>query len=377
VIAHDHTIDGNLVTINIYAVSDPMQFSFSVSELIGQLPAGLYDVEVLLNGVETILTTFTVFPYTPPSLIWDEDERLTDDDLSDSAPKSTWHDGEIHLLWNHSYDCMVRHGVFDSTGLHDLENIASCPTGSGPGVVSFEDTLFGFYAQGQYPVYNLFGKAIDPAAAQFQLTFGDDLYDRYGAAALIYEDALHLFWKRWVETGYRHVFHRTYDGQSWSDGVFVTEDYYFDTRPTAAVYNGEIYLFYLGGSQFRTFDGASWSDATLLFNGGDGNVTPAACTLNGFLFLLFRYDGQMYYKRFDGSEWTAARKVPSAPADEPRDLECIASEDELYLFWGSYYSWPRSELFAKRAVPEPNQMLFMATAIVVLAQLKRRRRTRS
>jgi hypothetical protein len=223
----------------------------------------------------------------------------------------------------------------------------------------------------------LFGKAIDPAAAQFQLTFGDDLHERYGAAALTYEDALHLFWKRWVQTGYRHVFHRTYDGESWSDGVFVTEDYYLDTRPTVAVYNGEIYLFYLGGSQFRTFDGASWSDATLLFNGGYENVTPAACTMNGFLFLLFRYDGQMYYKRFDGSEWAAARAVPSAPADEPRDLECIASEDELYLFWGSRYSWLRSELFAKRAVPEPNQMLFMATAIVVLAQLKRRRRTRS
>jgi hypothetical protein len=362
ILGHGHAILGNIITIHLYTEEDPWgSWWFSVTEQIGELSEGEYEVLAVVHEQmappETIATaTFWVFPATPATLEWGPDVELTNDDLSDSAPAAAVYGGKIHVLWNHSYGGEIRHGLLDSAGWHELGSVADCPTGSGPSIVAFRDSVYAFYPQGEYPVYHLFGKTIIPDSPQFQLTFGN-VFDRYGAAAVVYQDALYLFWKRWVSTGYRHILYMTFDGQSWSQQQTITDDGYLDSRPAVAVYDNKLFLFYRNGASFRTFDGSDWSDESSLVTGADENITPAVCTSGNKLYLFLRHNGQLYYKQFNDSTWTAARPIPSSPADEVRDLASVANNGRIYLLWGSYYSWSRSELYCKDATSREYQMI--------------------
>jgi len=360
ILSHEHTILGNLIRISLYVEVDPWSsIWFDLTEQIGQLSEGEYQIEVVVYEQSVppdIIATmgFRVFPFTPATLNWGSDSKLTDDSLSDSAPAAAMYNGEIHVLWNHSYEGEIHHGVLDCAGWQNFGYVKDCPSGSGPAVVTYGDTLYGFYPQGEYPIYHLFGKKINPSSEQFQLTTGD-VYDRYGAAAIVYRDVLYVFWKRWVGSGHRNILYRIYSGQNWSDEVTIADDGYSDARPSVATYGDKLFLFYDGGKKFRTFDGSVWSSEVSSVMGTVETITPAVSTFDNSLYLLLRHGGQVYYKRFDGSTWTAARLVPTSSSDEIRDLASLTNDDVFYMFWGSYYSWSSSELYAKRAIAMNDQ----------------------
>ena len=284
---------------------------------------------------------------TVPQLIWGPDMRLTYDEVSDSAPAMAVHDTELHVLWNYSYDGEIRHATLDHDVWQSLGTVAACPTGSGPGIASYSEGLYAFYAEGSYPVYHLFGRNLTDGSPSFALTNGD-VYDKYGAAAIVYQGTLYVFWKRW-NAGPRYILYKTFNGNAWSDAHTVANDEYGDARPAVAVYDGQLYLFYRGGGKYRTFNGISWSDENVLTAHTYGNITTAACEYCRALYVFFVSGGEVRYRRFEGTRWGPLRRVPASPPDEVRDLAVASHNGKLHLLWGSWYSWSRSELYAKVA----------------------------
>ena len=328
---------------------------------LGELPEGSYEVDASARKVSgslwrnTAAAVFEVVSGEGRELCWAADTQLTYDDLSDSAPSAASCAGKVHFVWNHSYEGEVRHGVLsDITGWQDLGPVADCPTGSDPCVVEYRGALYAFYVRGWSPYYYIFGRVIceSPSVAgvgdnEFPLTRGFAL-DRYGAAAVVYNGILHVFWKS-LFLSQRYISSKTFDGNTWSDRKTVTIDGPWDGSPAVAVFDDQLFLFYGGGGRYRTFDGTSWSEENSWMPSTDGNTTPAACVFDGALHVFFLHHGKIFYKSFDGSTWSSICSVPSSPKDEPRDLACAANNGKLYLFWGSHYSSPRSELFCTTA----------------------------
>jgi hypothetical protein len=279
------------------------------------------------------------------SVQWRIDQRLTYDDRSDTAPANVVHDDDLHVLWNHSYEGEVRHAVLLDHTLVGAGSIADCPTASGPTAASFFDSLYTFYPQGTYPVYHLMGRNLSDTSATFELTSGD-VYDRYGAASVVYDDRLYVFWKRW-DGGPRYILYKTFDGTEWSEESTIADDEHNDGRPAVAVYDGRLYLFYRSGARYKVFNGSSWGPETELAKCAHSGTTPAACTYGKKLYVFFPRDEKIFYRTFDGSRWQSARPVPTSQPAEVRDVAATVYHGTLYLLWGSWYSRSSSELYAK------------------------------
>jgi hypothetical protein len=343
-----------------YGVVTPWALTGSVGllftgtyEVVATLYAGPYPGYPIAGPTLVCGFAVTPDPSGPPALTWYAETPLTQDDLSDSAPAMALHNGELHVLWNRSYGGEVHHGVLDPVALTllDLGAIADCPTGCGPGTASYGGSLYAFYAQGDYPNYQLFGQNLSDGSGPFEL---DNGFVRYGAASVVYADKLYVFWTKWIG-GPRYVLYRAFDGNTWSAAVTVANDDYSDARPAVAVFNGQLYLFYRSGERYKVLNGMSWSDELTLVDGTDVNITPAACAYNGLLCVYFRLRGQLACRRFDGGSWSCLEPVPASPVDEVRDIAAAVRGGRTYLLWGSYYSWPRSELYVK-PTPAPGDL---------------------
>jgi hypothetical protein len=357
VAGYEFTQTGDTLTFTLHTVLNAgANLYFDTVESVPPLPEGDYTVQAIMveppDVNEVIASTdFHVFPYSESRLVWNADVPLISDCANpDPAPSAATHEGQLYVAWNDGSDGGAAIGILSPAGLEDLGLVADCAIDCGPGLASYKDVLYSFFAQGADGIYHLYGKPVNPAGPAFQLTYGD-VYDAVGARAVVYRDTLHVFFMRRL-SGVWHILTLAFDGTTWSDETIITA-VTDDARPAVTVFDDRIYLFYDNGTRYQTFDGIAWSSEYELTMPYDWGITPAAATYGNLLYLFFRYStmewDRVYSKRFDGDVWTAARAVPTTFPYWVDDLGCAVHDGELHLLWGSTTAWPSCGVFVKQA----------------------------
>jgi hypothetical protein len=118
----------------------------------------------------------------------------------------------------------------------------------------------------------------------------------------------------------------------------------YETGPSAAVYNGELYVFWQGQAPpdniwYSAFNGTSWTSQTELKTVEPFNSSIAGLAVyNSDLYLSWLTDSfTIDYSDFNGSTWSSAATVPSAQSKnfESSDVPLAVYNDDLYVSWES------------------------------------------
>ncbi|GIH03913.1 hypothetical protein Rhe02_19800 [Rhizocola hellebori] len=155
--------------------------------------------------------------------------------------------------------------------------------------------------------------------------------------AVTYNSAEYLF----IRSSSDLVHVNRFDGFSWS-GYTQLPGRQTRVAPTAAVYNGFLYLFVTdnaGGGKIcvNRFDGSSWSGYSEVPGNGRAFLSMGTATDGQFLHLFHvgtsdRNANTIYFSRFDGSFWTPHAEVPPFRAQTRAGVSANFANGSLYMF---------------------------------------------
>ena len=335
-------LDGDTISVTLQLphggpFCNPVVVPWSVTVVVGPIPAGDYSVVtsvVDMYGNPTHLgpdeaCTLTVAEGCAGTVAaWSDEIGLLDDDVADQRPFMTVHDDELHLAWRR--EDVFRYGVLSGHTLNDLGPLADAPSSmrASAALASYQGSLFAFYPGDT----ELYGRNLTDGSPEFSLTLC--CLSNTGPATVVHGDLLYVFWADGNALGYQ-----TFDGTTWSRTQIVVPSGGLSERPAVASFQGQLYLFYVGGSSYRVFDGIVWSDEQDIPDVA-ALAVPAACVYDGTLRLFYSQSGvDGYFVRqiaFDGLIWTLLGHVMPA-SGLVRDLAAAVQGDRMIVFRGEEF----------------------------------------
>jgi hypothetical protein len=144
-----------------------------------------------------------------------------------------------------------------------------------------------------------------------------------------------------------HIWYSAYDGSTntWSSETTVPSALTnYRTGPAAAVYNGDLYVAWLGQSSpihiwYSAFNGSTWTTQAEVPSAlVHISSTVGLASYKGKLYLAWTGESSpyaVYYSAFDGTSWTAQSSIPSSSSDnyQATDTPLTAFDGNLYASW--------------------------------------------
>jgi hypothetical protein len=196
--------------------------------------------------------------------------------------------------------------------------ISGVSTGTGPGAVVFNNTIYVFY-QGLnsnndndgtlwYVTYN--GTSWSSSATQVPAAAMS-----YSPSAAVFDNDLYVFYQG---SGNDHkLYYTTYSNGAWSNSSTQNSSANMCNSPAATVYNGELYVFFQGVNNgttdnnelwYVTYDGSNWANNVQVSESYVSLVgSPSAVVYNGQLCVIYvnsGYSNSIWYTPYNGS-WSA------------------------------------------------------------------------
>lgn len=136
------------------------------------------------------------------------------------------------------------------------------------------------------------------------------------------------------------------NGVSWSPDKQLTFDLKTDSNPSIVqTLDGKIWIFWASErtGQYEIFykfsadNGVSWSgDTQLTFDSKNANHEPSATpTKDGKIWISWSKNGDIYYKIFNGTTWSAETPLTTHPAWDGQSRIMQAKNERIWVVWSS------------------------------------------
>ena len=151
----------------------------------------------------------------------------------------------------------------------------------------------------------------------------------YGASAVFHDGNQWIFFQGKEKNG--KIEYRIKYKDGWSPH-YAVPDAKLTYSPTAVSYKGKLYLFHRGYSKdliyCKIFDGSKWQDEYTIT---EKNIqsSPSAIVYKDKIYVFFNGKEDLYYKSFDGNNWSSAVKLNAKTLHKPGP---VVYNDNLYVF---------------------------------------------
>ncbi len=306
-----------------------------------------------------ILSLLTVVTGPAQALDWSVDMRLTDDLQWDAGPSVTHtSDGKIWVVWTSARtgNNEIFYKTYDGSVWSNETRLTNDPGRDiNPCVIEAADgkiwVVWNTYRSSLD--YDIYYKIFDGFSWSSDLQLVTTLQDDNNPS--ITQAADGKIWIAWssVRTGDPEIFYKVFDGLSWSTDQQLTVDSNSDDEDPYIVQmmDGKIWVVYSKTAQatgkwgdiyYKTFDGSSWSAETQVTSNPLNDTHPAVMqSVNGRIWVTWDSDRDglnnenIFYKIFDGTSWSPDTRLTNAM--EPDKTPSITQnvDASIWVVWAS------------------------------------------
>ncbi|MFX0197852.1 MAG: TolB family protein [Candidatus Hodarchaeota archaeon] len=154
-----------------------------------------------------------------------------------------------------------------------------------------------------------------------------------------FQNVVHVFWHEGTEDGGFRIFYIKNDGTGWSEALQLTNISFITKNPTVAIDSqNTLYLVWVderdGNKElyYKSYHADQWGPAQRLTVTDSNSESPLLLVdFNDNLHLIwlektkiFPFTNHIYYKRYEGMEWTVEQQLTREPPEPPEELPLMA-----------------------------------------------------
>ena len=321
-----------------------------------------------------ILSLIAVHTEPAKALDWSADIRLTEDLQWDAGPSVTHtSDGKIWVVWTSARtgNNEIFYKIYDDSAWSNETQLTNDPEKDIiPCVIEADDgriwVVWNTYRSTMD--YDIYYKVYDGSSWSGDMQLVTELQDDNSPSMAQAADG--RIWVVWssLRTGNAEIFYKVFDGVSWSIDEHLPWDSNSDDEDPCVLQmmDGKIWVVYSktaratgkwGDIYYRTFDGSNWSSESQVTSNLQDDVHPAVMqSINGRIWLTWESDRDgwnnqnIYYKIFDGTSWTPDTRLTIAM--EPDKTPSITQNVDatIWIVWSSQRIQDQLDLYYRRGM---------------------------
>jgi hypothetical protein len=308
------------------------------------------------------------------ALDWSTDTRLTEDLQWDAGPSVTHtSDGKIWVVWtsartgNNEIFYKIHNG---SAWSSETQLTYDSEKDINPSVIEADDgriwVVWNTYrSEMDYDIYyKVFNGSSWSGDIQLVTELQDDNNPSVAQAA---DGRIWVVWSS-MRTGNAEIFYKVFDGSSWLSDEQLTVDSNSDDEDPCVLQmkDGKIWVVYSktaratgkwGDIYYKTFDGSNWSGEFQVTSDSQDDTHPAVMqSINGRIWIAWDSDrdglnnSNIYYKILDGASWTPDTRLTNAM--EPDKTPSITQnvDASIWIVWASQRIQDQLDLYYRKGM---------------------------